>query len=67
MKPIASRFLVFAVTALMASPALAQNAGQIASAKAGASCAGCNLFQADLAGLEVSGRTVRAPGCGSRT
>jgi uncharacterized protein YjbI with pentapeptide repeats len=45
-----------AVLTLLASPALAQNAGQIASAKAGASCAGCNLFQADLAGVEVQGR-----------
>lgn len=42
--------------ALAATPALAQNQAQIASAQRGASCAGCNLFQADLTGLEASGR-----------
>ncbi len=33
---------------LSASPALAQNAAQIAKVQAGASCPKCNLFQADL-------------------
>lgn len=37
------------------SPALAQNAGQVARAVSGASCPGCNLFQADFRGLERSG------------
>ena len=39
----------------LAAPALAQNAGQIASVKRGASCAGCNLFQGDFSGLEAGG------------
>lgn len=39
------------------APALAQNAGQIASARRGASCPGCNLFQADLSGLSAPGRS----------
>lgn len=34
---------------LFSAPALAQNSSQIASVKSGKSCAGCNLFQADLA------------------
>ena len=37
----------------VAAPALAQNAGQIASVRRGASCAGCNLFQGDFSGLEA--------------
>ena len=44
-------------TALVAAatPALAQNAGQIAGVRAGRSCAGCNLFQGDFSGLEARG------------
>lgn len=38
-----------------AAPAAAQNAGQIARVQGGASCPGCNLFQADLGGLEARG------------
>src|SRR4029079_5341898 len=41
---------------LAATPALAQNAAQIAKARAGASCPGCNLFQPDLGGAELKGR-----------
>ena len=52
MKPI----LLVAALAALASPALAQSAGQISQAKAGASCPGCNLFQADLSGVELHGR-----------
>lgn len=40
----------------LVSPALAQNAGQIARVRAGASCPGCNLFQADLANLELKAK-----------
>jgi uncharacterized protein YjbI with pentapeptide repeats len=40
----------------LATPALAQNPVQIAHARAGASCPGCNLFQADFANLELRGR-----------
>jgi uncharacterized protein YjbI with pentapeptide repeats len=43
-----------ALTAL-ASPAAAQNAGQIARVQGGRSCAGCNLFQGDFTGLEANG------------
>ena len=47
--------LALALIAL-ATPALAQNAGQIARAKAGASCPRCNLFQADFSNLGLKGR-----------
>ena len=39
----------------LASPAVAQNAGQIARAVGGASCPGCNLFQAEFNGLQATG------------
>ena len=65
MKPLA----LAAALALLAGPALAQNAGQIASARAGKSCAGCNLFQADFSRAELeraSALTQRQldPACG---
>ena len=41
---------------LLAGPALAQNAGQIGRARAGASCPRCNLFQADFGGVDLKGR-----------
>lgn len=49
--------LILALSALVlaASPALAQNAAQIARVRAGASCSGCNLFQGDFSGLEARG------------
>jgi uncharacterized protein YjbI with pentapeptide repeats len=50
------RLVLAAAIALIAAPAVAQNAGQIASARGGASCAGCNLFQADFTSVDVSGR-----------
>jgi uncharacterized protein YjbI with pentapeptide repeats len=40
-----------------AAPAVAQNATQIARAKAGSSCAGCNLFQADFSNTQLKGRS----------
>lgn len=49
------RLLALAVL-LAAGPALAQNAGQIARAKAGASCPGCNLFQADFQNVELKNK-----------
>ncbi|MCI3135662.1 pentapeptide repeat-containing protein [Phenylobacterium aquaticum] len=54
MKPL----LIASLVASLALPAaaLAQNAGQIASARRGSSCPGCNLFQADFSGLELKGR-----------
>lgn len=47
--------LAVALAATAASPVLAQNAGQIARVRGGASCAGCNLFQGNFSGLEASG------------
>jgi len=55
MKLVASIALA-AVMAAAALPALAQNAGQIAHAKGGASCPRCNLFQADFGNQELKGR-----------
>lgn len=50
------RLILLSVTlAALASPVLAQNAGQIARVRGGASCPGCNLFQADLTGAELRG------------
>jgi uncharacterized protein YjbI with pentapeptide repeats len=54
MKPILTATAVAALVAI-ALPAVAQNASQIARVRAGASCAGCNLFQAALSGLEANG------------
>lgn len=54
MKPILTALFVAGLTAI-ALPAAAQNAGQIARVRSGASCAGCNLFQGDFGGLEARG------------
>lgn len=54
MKPILAAVLVLTAAAA-AVPALAQNAGQIARVRGGASCAGCNLFQGNFSGLEARG------------
>lgn len=53
MKPLPLALLGLA---LIATPALAQNAGQIARARSGANCPGCNLFQADFANAQLRGR-----------
>ena len=49
--------LILAATAfaLIAAPALAQNAGQIARVRGGGSCSGCNRVQGDFSGLEARG------------
>ncbi|MGV9005491.1 MAG: pentapeptide repeat-containing protein [Brevundimonas sp.] len=54
MKPFLTALaaLVLAATAL---PAAAQNPGQIARVRGGASCPGCNLFQGDFGGLQLRG------------
>ena len=39
--------------ARLAAPALAQNAAQIGSVQGGASCPGCNLFQAELSAWQT--------------
>lgn len=54
MKAILTLTLAAAITAA-ALPASAQNAGQIARVRGGASCPGCNLFQGDFGGLEARG------------
>lgn len=57
MTPIA-RLAVLALSAAAlagALPAMAQNPSQIARVRGGASCPGCNLFQADLANLTLRG------------
>ena len=46
---------LFAAVAL-GQPASAQNAGQIQRARSGASCPGCNLFQADFTNRELKAR-----------
>lgn len=48
-----------ALGALLIAPATAQDAGQIASVQAGQSCAGCNLFQANLAYRDISNLNLR--------
>ena len=54
MKPTLISLLAAALL-VSALPASAQNAGQIARVRAGASCPGCNLFQGDFGGLEARG------------
>jgi uncharacterized protein YjbI with pentapeptide repeats len=49
-------FGLAATLAAMALPVQAQNAGQVHHAQGGASCPGCNLFQADFSGAELKGR-----------
>lgn len=54
MKPILTVLAALTLVAT-AAPALAQNAGQIARVRGGASCPGCNLFQGSFGGLEARG------------
>ena len=54
MKPIAIALTI----ALAATPALAQNASQIAKVQNGGSCAHCNLFQADLGNKVLKNRDL---------
>lgn len=49
------RLVIALALVAMAAPAQAQNAGQIARVRGGASCSGCNLFQAELSGLQARG------------
>lgn len=53
MKPLA---LAALAATLLAAPALAQNAGQIAAVKRGGSCPGCDLLQIDLTRQEAKNR-----------
>lgn len=55
---------IFGAFGLMLSPAVAQDAGEIAKVRDGQSCAGCNLFQAELsyqdaAKIDLSGSRLR--------
>lgn len=52
MRPFAALGLL---AMLAATPVMAQDAGQIARVRGGASCARCNLFQADLSNLTLKG------------
>lgn len=54
MKPILTAVVILAAAAA-ALPVAAQNAGQIARVRGGASCPGCNLFQGDFSGLQARG------------
>lgn len=58
MRPIAfaAAFALVAASCGLTTPVLAQNAGQIARTASGASCPGCNLFQADFTYRELGGR-----------
>ena len=51
MKPL----VLAAALIALATPSLAQNPGQIARVRGGASCPGCNLFQGDFSGMERRG------------
>jgi uncharacterized protein YjbI with pentapeptide repeats len=46
------------LTTAIAVPTFAQNASQIAAVKAGKSCPGCNLFQADFDYEDISGKNL---------
>jgi uncharacterized protein YjbI with pentapeptide repeats len=48
--------LILAAAMAVALPAAAQNAAQIQRAAAGASCPGCNMFQADFGNKELKGK-----------
>ncbi|HTI66539.1 MAG TPA: pentapeptide repeat-containing protein [Caulobacteraceae bacterium] len=50
------RFLLVVAMAALSTPAAAQNAGQVGRATRGASCPGCNLFQADFGNKEMKAR-----------
>ena len=54
MRPLAVAGFLLALAAAL--PAQAQNAGQVGRSRAGASCPGCNLFQADFNGLQMRAR-----------
>jgi uncharacterized protein YjbI with pentapeptide repeats len=58
MKPVFKTILAASVVIglSLGASVMAQNAGQIARAQAGASCAKCNLFQAEFGGLELKGK-----------
>ncbi|MFN5614109.1 MAG: pentapeptide repeat-containing protein [Brevundimonas sp.] len=47
--------VLLALVAAGGTPAQAQNVAQIARVRGGGACPGCNLFQADLTGLERIG------------
>jgi uncharacterized protein YjbI with pentapeptide repeats len=49
-------WLLTALLCLVAGSAAAQNAGEIARVRGGASCPHCNLFQADLSNKKLTGR-----------
>jgi uncharacterized protein YjbI with pentapeptide repeats len=58
MSAVTKPSLALLLVCLLATPAQAQNAGQIARVRAGASCPGCNLFQGDFSGIETRGQNL---------
>ena len=50
--------IALVLTTMIAVPAMAQNASQVASVKAGKACPGCNLFQADFDYEDISGKNL---------
>ena len=53
---VMKQLLIIAIATLAVSgPAAAQNASEVARAERGVSCPGCNLFQANLSGVEARG------------
>jgi len=56
MKRTAVFATVLAAALALSGPGWAQNAGQIRQAQGGASCPGCNLFQADFTNREMKSR-----------
>ncbi|ATC31812.1 pentapeptide repeat-containing protein [Caulobacter vibrioides] len=59
MKPIAQfAAAALGVALVAATPASAQNAGQIAAVRNGAHCPRCNLFQADVSNLTLKGKNL---------
>ena len=51
-------FLTALAFAALALPSTAQDASEIAKVRSGQSCPGCNLFQADLAYLDIANINV---------
>ena len=60
MKPVLTASLLITLAAIlaMASPAMAQNATQIAKVQNGGSCPHCNLFQADFGNKVLRSRNL---------
>jgi len=58
LKPMKPALIALAASLLLAAPAMAQNATQIAKVQGGGSCAHCNLFQADFGNRVLKSRNM---------